>query len=121
MVHILIIEDDLTLRGNTAELLELEGYKVTTATNGKTGLQRIKCNPPDLILCDLLMPEMDGLALLGHIGQFSELKQIPFIFFSAKTEKLDVKAGLDAGADDYLVKPFELDDLLATIAKCLPK
>ncbi|MGB5437437.1 MAG: response regulator, partial [Maribacter sp.] len=111
MVHILIIEDDLTLRGNTAELLELEGYKVTTATNGKTGLQRIKHNPPDLILCDLLMPEMDGFTLLGLIGQYSRLKRIPFIFFSAKTEKSDIRAGIDAGADDYLIKPFELDDL----------
>ena len=121
MVHILIIEDDLTLRGNTAELLELEGYKVTTATNGKTGLQRIKRNPPDLILCDLLMPEMDGFTLLGRIGQYSRLKRIPFIFFSAKTEKIDIRAGIDAGADDYLIKPFELDALLASIAKCLHK
>ena len=121
MIRILIIEDDLTLRGNTAELLELEGYGVTTATNGITGLQRIKQNPPDLILCDLLMPEMDGFTLLGHIGQNSELKRIPFIFFSAKSEKIDIKAGFDAGADDYLTKPFELKDLLASIEKCLYK
>ncbi len=121
MIRILVIEDDLTLRGNTAELLELEGYEVTTATNGRTGLQRIKQNPPDLILCDLRMPEMDGFTLLGHIGQFSELKRIPFIFFSAKSEKIDIKAGLDAGADDYLTKPFELKDLLASIEKCLHK
>ncbi|MBD0850184.1 response regulator [Maribacter arenosus] len=121
MKRILVIEDDLTLRGNTAELLELEGYEVTTATNGRTGLQRIKQNPPDLILCDLRMPEMDGFTLLGHIGQFSKLKRIPFIFFSAKSEKIDIKAGLDAGADDYLTKPFELNDLLASIEKCLHK
>lgn len=121
MIRILVIEDDLTFRGNTAEILELEGYAVTTAANGKTGLEAIKQNPPDLILCDLRMPEMDGFTLLGHVGQDAMLRRIPFIFFSAKSEKLDVKAGMDAGADDYLIKPFELEDLLNSIEKCLYK
>ena len=119
MIRILVIEDDLIVRGNTAELLELEGYTVTTACNGKTGLEKIKQDSPDLILCDLRMPEMDGFTMLGHLGHYPELRRIPFIFFSAKSENVDIKAGIDAGADAYLTKPFELEDLLTTIEKCL--
>lgn len=121
MTRILIIEDDVNIRGNTAELLELEGYLVTTASNGRTGLEKIKRETPDLILCDLLMPEMDGFSVLGHIAQDPDLKRIPFVLFSVRSEKIDVKAGIDAGADDYLTKPFELEDLLASIGKCLKK
>lgn len=121
MTRILVIEDDVTLCGNTAELLELEGYDVTVASNGKKGLQKIKLEIPDLILCDLRMPEMDGLTVLKHLGEDPELHRIPFIFFSAKSEKLDISAGIDAGADDYVVKPFEFDELLAAIEKCLQK
>lgn len=121
MTRILIIEDDVNILANTAELLQLEGYLATTASNGKLGLEKIKCETPDLILCDILMPEMDGFAVLTHVAQDPELKRIPFIFFSAKSEKLDVKAGIDAGADDYLTKPFELEDLLITIEKYLKK
>ena len=115
MTRILIIEDDVGIRGNTAELLQLEGYLVTTASNGRTGLEKIGCETPDLILCDILMPEMDGFAVLRHVGQDPDLKRIPFIFFSAKSEKFDLKAGIDAGADDYLTKPFELEDLVNLI------
>ena len=121
MIRILIIEDDQGIRGNTAELLQLEGYLVATASNGRTGLEKIKCETPDLILCDILMPEMDGFSVLRHVGQDPDLKRIPFIFFSAKSEKIDIKAGIDAGADDYLTKPFELEDLLTTIEKHVNK
>ncbi|WP_299159145.1 response regulator transcription factor [uncultured Eudoraea sp.] len=121
MTRILIIEDDVGIRGNTAELLQLEGYFVSAASNGRTGLEKIKCETPDLILCDILMPEMDGFAVLRHVGQDPDLKRIPFIFFSAKSEKIDIKAGIDAGADDYLTKPFELEDLLTTIEKHVNK
>ena len=119
MIRILIIDDDKVIRENTAELLELEGYSTLTASNGNTGLEKIMKHMPDLILCDLRMPEMGGFTLLGHLGQHLELKRIPFIFFSAKAEKADVKAGIDAGAVGYLIKPFELKDLLASIEKCL--
>ncbi len=119
MVRILIIDDDKVIRENTAELLELEGYSTLTASNGMKGLEIIRLHLPDLILCDLRMPKMDGFAVLGHLGQHLELKRIPFIFFSAKSEKADVKAGIDAGAAGYLTKPFELKDLLASIEKCL--
>lgn len=121
MTRILIIEDDVTIRENTAELLGLEGYIVTSASNGIKGLEKIKHAPPDLILCDLLMPEMDGYTLLAQLGKQPDLKCIPFIFFSAKSDKADVRFGLNAGADDYLVKPFELEELLASIEKGLLK
>lgn len=119
MVKILIIEDDNAIRENTSELLELEGYTTLTASNGKIGLEKIKHHLPDLILCDLRMPEMDGFTVLKNIGEFSDLKRIPFIFFSAKSEKIDIKIGMDAGAEAYLVKPFEFEELLASIEKCL--
>ncbi len=119
MTRILIIEDDVIIRRNTAELLQLEDYVVTTASNGRTGLEKIMKHMPDLILCDLRMPEMDGFTVLGHLGQHLELKSIPFIFFNAKSEKVDVKAGIVAGAVGYLTKPFELEGLLASIEKCL--
>ncbi|WP_273568071.1 response regulator [Maribacter halichondriae] len=121
MPRILIIEDNNTIRENTAELLELEGYIALTASNGKKGLEVIKLHPPDVILCDLRMPEMDGFAVLGYLGKHRDLKRIPFIFFTAKTEKSEVKIGMDAGADGYLTKPFDLPDLLNAIEKCLPK
>ena len=119
MVKILIIEDNNAIRELTAELLELEGYSTFTASNGKIGLGQIRLHLPDLILCDIRMPEMDGLTLLQHLGQHPDLKRIPFIFFSSKSEKVDVNRGLDAGADAYLIKPFDMEELLASIGKCL--
>ncbi len=121
MSQILIIEDDMSIRSNTAELLELEGYLAVTAVNGLDGLKKIANCVPDLILCDMRMPEMDGLSLLAHLGQNENWKHIPFIFFSAKCEKIDIQKGLDSGADAYLTKPFELPDLLAAIERCLLK
>ncbi|HZJ18898.1 MAG TPA: response regulator [Pricia sp.] len=121
MTSILLIEDFTAIREGTAELLELEGYRVITAKNGKEGLEKIKRIPPDLVICDVRMPEMDGLTLLGNLGAHRDLKRIPFIFYSAKSEKRDIKTGLDAGADDYLVKPCELKELLGSIKKCLLK
>ena len=119
MIKILIIEDDNAIRENTSELLELEGYSTLTASNGKIGLEKIKRHLPDLILCDLRMPEMDGFTVLKNLGQCTDMKRIPLIFFSAKSEKIDIKIGMDAGAEAYLVKPFEFEELLASIEKCL--
>ncbi len=120
MVTIVLIEDYTDILEGTAELLELEGYQVIMAKNGKEGLLIIKQTPPDLIICDVRMPEMDGLALLACLGLHADLKRIPFIFYSAKSEKKDIQKGLDAGANDYVVKPSELTDLLESIKKCLP-
>ncbi|NAY91328.1 response regulator [Muricauda sp. JGD-17] len=119
--RILIIEDDTCILDNTAELLELEGYMVMTASDGKRGMEKIMLSPPDLIICDLLMPKMDGLTLLQKLGKHPRFKKIPFIFSSAKSENTDIKKGLDSGADDYLVKPFDFEDLLRAIRKCLVK
>lgn len=121
MTRILIIEDDVNILRNTAELLQLEGYLVTTASNGRAGLEKIKLETPELILCDILMLDMDGFSVLGYVRQDPDLKRIPFIFFSAKSDVVDVNAGIAAGADDYLTKPFELEDLIASVEKCLEK
>ncbi len=119
MKTILIVENDPTILSNTAELLDLEGYRTVTATNGRVGLEKIKVSPPDLVLCDVLMSEMDGFTLLKHLGEHPDLKRIPFIFFSAQCEKNKIELGLHSGADAYLTKPFELATLLESIEKCL--
>lgn len=119
MATILLIEDDSTIRENTAELLEMEGYTVIMAANGKIGLELMSKSKPDLIVCDILMPEMNGLELLEKLGLDAKLKTVPLIFFSAKSEKKDIFLGLEKGAFDYIVKPSDLDDLLASIKRCL--
>jgi len=121
MTKILIIEDNRTILENTAEYLALVGYKTITATNGKNGLEKIYQFVPDLILCDLLMPEMDGLEVLRTLESHPDYRTIPFLFFSAKTEKKDIKKGLDAGALDYIVKPFDFDELVQKIEVYLKK
>ncbi|MGB5272762.1 MAG: response regulator, partial [Flavobacteriaceae bacterium] len=93
MKTILIVENDPTILSNTAELLDLEGYRTVTATNGLEGLEKINRSVPDLILCDLLMPEMDGFTLLKQLGEHPDLKRIPFIFFSAKSDNSSVHLG----------------------------
>lgn len=119
MPTILIIEDNKVILENTAEILEMEGYRVITATNGKKGFKKIAEFLPDLIVCDVLMPEMGGLELLARMGMNPELKSIPLIFFSAKSEKKDIQKGMDLGAYDYIVKPSDLLDLLVSIRKCV--
>jgi CheY-like chemotaxis protein len=97
----------------------MEGYTVVTASDGKKGFQKIMELLPDLIICDILMPEMDGLELVAKLGLHSKLKTIPVIFYSAKAEKKDIKRAMDLGAYDYIVKPSDLNDLLASIRKCM--
>jgi len=121
MKTILIIEDDTVLRETTAEILELENYKVVTAPNGKRGAEQARIMLPDLILCDIMMPEMDGYDLLKLLSQEEQTKRIPFIFMSAKTEMKDVRRGMDLGADDYLTKPISEDLLLSAISSRLAK
>lgn len=119
--HILLIEDDATLRGNTAELLELSEYCVTTAANGKVGLEKAQAILPDIIICDIMMPELDGYGVLEALSENSTTKHIPFIFLSAKTERKDVRRGMDLGADDYITKPFEEEELISAIESRLAK
>jgi CheY-like chemotaxis protein len=121
MKRILLIEDDVVLRENTAELLELSEYHVTTAPNGKVGLEIIKSSLPDIIVCDIMMPEIDGYGVLEALAKNENTKHIPFIFLSAKTERKDVRKGMDLGADDYITKPFEEEELISAIESRLAK
>lgn len=121
MKTILIIEDDTVLRETTAEMLELENYKVITAANGKRGIEQAKIMIPDLIICDIMMPELDGYDVLKRLSEDEKTKRIPFIFMSAKTEILDVRKGMDLGADDYLTKPVKEELLLSAVESRLVK
>ena len=121
MKRILLIEDDKALRENTEELLELCGYNVTTASNGRIGIEAAIENLPDIIICDIMMPEVDGYGVLENLSNNEKTKQIPFIFLSAKTEHKEIRKGMDLGADDYLTKPFEEEDLTSAIESRLAK
>src|SRR5690554_7354904 len=121
MKTILLIEDDLALRENTAELLELSDYNVITAPNGRIGIEKATEFLPDIIICDIMMPEVDGYGVLQALSADKSTKHIPFIFLSAKTEHKEVRRGMDMGADDYLTKPFDEDELLSAIQSRLAK
>ncbi|HMV89994.1 MAG TPA: response regulator, partial [Cyclobacteriaceae bacterium] len=112
MKKILLIEDNPEIRENTGEILSLAGYEVSTAENGKTGVDLAQKIKPDLIICDIMMPELDGYGVLHILSKNDETSAIPFIFLTAKTEKTDVRKGMTLGADDYLTKPFDDTDLL---------
>jgi DNA-binding NarL/FixJ family response regulator len=115
MKTILIIEDELQMRRNIVKLLKLEGYHVLEAANGTAGLEIAREHNPDLVLCDVAMPAMDGHAVLGAIRCMPSLQTVPFIFLTARSDPRDVRAGMNMGADDYLPKPFTTNDLLAAI------
>lgn len=121
MKKILLIEDDKAVRENTAELLELAGYIIVTATNGKSGLLKAKNEVPDLIICDIMMPELNGYGVLQILSKNPATKYIPFIFLSAKMEHKDIRKGMNLGADDYLTKPFDESELFSTIESRLAK
>ncbi|MEO8934670.1 MAG: response regulator, partial [Xanthomarina sp.] len=121
MKTILLIEDDIVLRENTAELLELSNYKVLTASNGNMGVILAKQNLPDIIICDIMMPELDGYGVLEALSKHQETKNTPFIYLSAKIEQQDVRKGMNLGADDYLTKPYNEADLMSAIESRLAK
>lgn len=121
MKKILIIEDNPDVRENTHEILELAGYNVVTAPNGKVGVELAQKENPDLIICDIMMPELDGYGVLHILNKKTETAGIPFIFLTAKTEKTDIRKGMNLGADDYLTKPFDDTDLLNAIEARLRK
>ncbi len=118
---ILLIEDDTALRENTAELLELANYKVLTAPDGEKGVLVAKTSHPDVIICDIMMPKLDGYGVLNALSEDNRTKSIPFIFLSAKTERKDVRQGMEMGADDYLTKPFEESELIGAIESRIAK
>ncbi|MBB5396829.1 response regulator transcription factor [Mucilaginibacter sp. AK015] len=119
MKTILLIEDNNDIRENTCELLELEGYKVILALNGKTGLILATEHSPDLILCDIMMPEANGYEVLSGLQANEATRAIPFIFLTASAEKKEVAAGLEMGASGYIRKPFEPEELFETIVRLL--
>jgi CRP-like cAMP-binding protein/FixJ family two-component response regulator len=118
---VLLIEDDAVLRENTAELLELSNYEVMVAPNGKVGVEMAKNQSPDIIVCDIMMPELDGYGVLELLSKDDNTKYTPFIFLSAKTERKDVRKGMDLGADDYITKPFSEDELISAIESRIAK
>src|SRR4051812_14969455 len=121
MKKILLIEDNDEIRENTAEILELSNYKVLTAENGKRGVELAMGNKPDLIVCDIMMPVLDGYGVLMTLQKNSETQNIPFIFLTAKAERNDFRKGMELGADDYITKPFEGSELLNAIEGRLRK
>ena len=121
MKKILVIEDNKDILENTAEILQLSHYEVFVASNGKAGVELAIKNKPDLILCDIMMPELDGYGVLHMIQNRPELRNVPFIFLTAKTDKSEIRKGMALGADDYIPKPFDTSDLLKTIESRLKK
>lgn len=115
MKRILIIEDNSDIRENIAEILELAGYECITAGDGKKGIEIAQKEHPDLIICDIMMPELDGFGVLHILNKRDETAKIPFIFLTAKTERSDMRQGMIMGADDYITKPFDDTDLLDAI------
>lgn len=112
---ILIIEDQAPMRRNVALMLELEGYKTCVAENGRVGIETAKKEHPDLILCDVMMPELDGYGVVQVLRDDDAFANTPFIFLTAKSDRADVRTGMNFGADDYLTKPVVRDDLLAAV------
>lgn len=121
MTKILVIEDEAESRDIFIDSLEAEGFEVIAAENGFVGIQQAQAQLPDLVLCDILMPEIDGYGVLTTLRQNSDTAMIPFIFLSAKTTKTEIRQGMNLGADDYLTKPSTIEELLEAIATRLEK
>jgi CRP-like cAMP-binding protein/CheY-like chemotaxis protein len=121
MKSILVIDDNQDIRENTAEILELAGYKTFTAENGKKGVDIALREKPSVIVCDIMMPELDGYGVLHLLRRNAETQSIPFIFLTAKTERTDFRKGMEMGADDYITKPFDDVELLNAIETRLKK
>lgn len=119
--RIQIIEDNDDIRESIIEILELANYEVISANNGKTGIELASQHLPDLILCDIMMPELDGYGVLYVLGKNPQTSNIPFIFLTAKAERIDMRKGMEMGADDYLTKPFDDMELLNAVESRLNK
>lgn len=121
MKKILLIEDNDNIRNNTAEILELSNYEVIVAEDGKTGIEKAIEHKPDLIICDIMMPGLDGYGVLHAVHKNDAIKNTPFIFLTAKTERSDFRKGMELGADDYITKPFDGTELLNAVDSRLKK
>ncbi len=121
MKKILLIEDNDDIRNNTAEILELASYKVVTAENGKIGVEKALEENPDLIICDIMMPVLDGYGVLHTLHKNEKVMNTPFIFLTAKTERNDLRKGMEMGADDFITKPFSATELLNAVDSRMEK
>ncbi len=115
MSKVLIIEDEKNIRETIKEILELNDYEIAIAENGLIGIAKALQFKPDLIVCDVMMPEMDGFDTLKNIRAINEISNTPFVFLTAKTETRDFREGMNSGADDFLNKPFNTQELLEVI------
>ena len=120
MRTVLVIEDEAPLRANLARILSVEGFRVVAAADGDEGLARAREARPDLVICDILMPRLDGFSVLAALRSGPETAAIPFIFLTASADKEDLARGLRSGANEYVTKPFKIADLLAAVRRLLP-
>lgn len=114
-MKVLVIEDDELIRGTLRDLLEIHGHEVTTASDGQAGVAAVVAGRPDLVLCDVGLPRLDGYAVLEQVRSLAEGGDVPFIFLTAHTAREDLRRGMQSGADDYLTKPFSEDEVIAAI------
>jgi two-component system, sensor histidine kinase and response regulator len=121
MTRILVIEDETAIRENIVEILEYEGYEVFAAEHGLMGIQQARDHMPDLIICDIMMPELDGYGVLMNLRSQAETAAIPFIFLTARVDRDSMRFGMNSGADDYLTKPCSRDEILAAISARMAK
>jgi len=115
MTKILIIEDQPQMRKNLATILEMEDFQVVTAADGLSGMEVARSERPDIVICDVMMPGLDGYQVLAKLRAEPAMATLPFIFLTAKGDKADLRSGMNLGADDYLTKPVSREDLLAAI------
>lgn len=121
MNSVLVIEDDQEILENIEEILELQSFQALTTSSSVAGLQLAKEALPSLVICDVVMPEMDGYTVLSELRQQAETATIPFIFLTGRSERTDVRMGMELGADDYLTKPFTQEELIGAVQSCLNK
>ena len=119
MKKILIIDDEVNIRESTKYFLDEKGYNVLLAENGQQGIELAMRHQPDIIICDVMMPQFDGYAVLENLRSYAATSAIPFLFLSAKAEKKEVSHSIHLGADEYIIKPFKFSELEQAVEKLL--